>query len=162
MITMLLGGLWHGAGWTFVFWGGIHGMAICINHLWRKTKINLPKWINWLLTFNVVNLAWIFFRAENFDKAMSIIRAMGDVSTFYVHNRHLGKYFELFATKHEVLISSKVYFAIMFLILFSGIVIKERKIEKLHPYISVVVLGGMFIYCVLKFGTISEFLYFQF
>ncbi|MCQ2381172.1 MAG: MBOAT family protein [Acidaminococcaceae bacterium] len=162
MITMLLGGLWHGAGWTFVFWGGIHGMAICINHLWRKTKINLPKWVNWLLTFNVVNLAWIFFRAESFDKAMKIIRAMGDVSTFYVHNKYLGKYFELFATRHEHLVTPKAYIGIPLLILLSMFVLQEKKIEKLNPYISAVVLGGMFIYCVLKFGTISEFLYFQF
>jgi len=73
LITMFLGGLWHGAGWTFIFWGVLHGVFICINHLWRKTKIQLPKFINWLLTFNAVNLAWIFFRANSFESAMNIV-----------------------------------------------------------------------------------------
>ena len=43
MITMLMAGLWHGAGWTFIFWGGLHGLYICINHVWRKAGRSLPK-----------------------------------------------------------------------------------------------------------------------
>jgi alginate O-acetyltransferase complex protein AlgI len=51
LMTMLLGGLWHGAGWTFVLWGGLHGLYLCINHGWRKLNVSLPKLFAWLLTF---------------------------------------------------------------------------------------------------------------
>ena len=163
MITMLLGGLWHGAGWTFVFWGGIHGLAICVNHLWRKTKIVLPRWFSWLLTFNVVNLAWIFFRAENFDKAMTIIRATGDWSTFSLYSERLARYCSLFATGNPIhIISSKACVGILLLIFVAMIEIKERKIEKLPVYVSALVLVGMFMLCISKFSAVSEFLYFQF
>ena len=68
-MTMFLGGLWHGAGWTYIFWGCLHGFYICINHLWRKTEIIIPKFLGWFITFNAVNFAWIFFRASDFDNA---------------------------------------------------------------------------------------------
>lgn len=81
MITMLLGGLWHGAGWTFVFWGGLHGLFLIINHGWRRlwhTKID--RWWSLLiakaLTLFSVALAWVFFRAETFDGAIRIFKGM--------------------------------------------------------------------------------------
>lgn len=76
MITMFLGGLWHGAGWTFIFWGILHGIFICINHCWRRLSVALPEWLSWLLTFNAVNVAWIFFRAEHFSDALNVLQAM--------------------------------------------------------------------------------------
>ncbi len=76
MITMLLAGLWHGAGWTFIFWGGLHGLYICINHVWRKAGWSLPKPTGWLVTFMAVNIAWVFFRADDFGTAFAVIQAM--------------------------------------------------------------------------------------
>ena len=76
MITMFLGGIWHGAGWTFIFWGILHGVFICINHLWRKFNIYLPVFVSWFITFNCVNIAWILFRSENIYDAVNIILAM--------------------------------------------------------------------------------------
>ncbi len=74
MLTMLLGGLWHGANWTFLIWGAMHGGALVADHLWRATKSfarvsEQPsvKAVYWLLTFHFVCLAWIFFRAPSFD-----------------------------------------------------------------------------------------------
>ena len=76
MITMLLGGLWHGAGWTFVIWGGLHGMYLVINHLWRKTGLLLHTYICWLMTFLAVIVAWVFFRADSVDSAIKILKGM--------------------------------------------------------------------------------------
>ena len=86
MITMLLGGLWHGAGWTFVLWGGLHGAYLCINHLWHDFRQslghNLKKSHWWsrglgcLLTFFAVVVAWVLFRAENMSAAMIMIKTM--------------------------------------------------------------------------------------
>ena len=72
-ITMLLGGLWHGAALRFVIWGGLHGAALAINKIWRSLtgnsgdKSKLLKLAGIILTFNVVSFCWIFFRAENME-----------------------------------------------------------------------------------------------
>ncbi len=81
MITMLLGGLWHGAGWTFVLWGGLHGVYLVINHGWRRLfPVNqsgrLRKSFGWLLTMLVVVVAWVPFRAESMEGAMQMLTAM--------------------------------------------------------------------------------------
>ncbi len=79
MITMLLGGLWHGAAWTFVAWGAIHGIGLCIERAvgWRPTS-RRAQWFGRLLTFNVVCLAWVFFRADSFGRAWQILRRLFD------------------------------------------------------------------------------------
>jgi D-alanyl-lipoteichoic acid acyltransferase DltB (MBOAT superfamily) len=82
MITMLLGGLWHGANWTFVVWGGLHGLFLIVNHFSREVlKFTLPKPIAWVLTMMAVGLAWIFFRAENFTVAIAMIRSFKNFSS---------------------------------------------------------------------------------
>ena len=75
MLTMLLGGLWHGAAWTFVIWGGIHGTALSAER-WGRDRfpgVQLPKWLAWLITFHVVCLAWIFFRSPDLSTAFDMI-----------------------------------------------------------------------------------------
>jgi D-alanyl-lipoteichoic acid acyltransferase DltB (MBOAT superfamily) len=82
MIVMLLGGLWHGAGWNFVIWGGLHGCYLMVNHAWRvwrgdkRSPGMLANVASTALTFLVVTVAWVFFRAENFPSAINIISAM--------------------------------------------------------------------------------------
>ena len=72
MIVFLLSGLWHGAGWGFVIWGALHGIAMTAQRLWGD-KISLPKWLTWALTFVFVNFAWVFFRAENLGQALALL-----------------------------------------------------------------------------------------
>jgi D-alanyl-lipoteichoic acid acyltransferase DltB (MBOAT superfamily) len=87
MITMLLGGLWHGANWTFVCWGGLHGLYLMINHAWggiaeRSTALTKLRgtWCfalgAWALTFLAVVIAWVFFRAPNFTAALDLLASM--------------------------------------------------------------------------------------
>jgi len=73
LATMLLGGLWHGAAWTFVAWGGAHGIALAINHAWRRRGYSLPPLLGWLATFVFVILAFVPFRAESFAAAWHIL-----------------------------------------------------------------------------------------
>jgi D-alanyl-lipoteichoic acid acyltransferase DltB (MBOAT superfamily) len=70
LLTMLLGGLWHGAAWTFVAWGGIHGLVLALE---RATGWRPGKWLGRLVTFHVVCFAWIFFRADSFTRAGEIL-----------------------------------------------------------------------------------------
>lgn len=85
MLTMLIGGLWHGAAWTFVVWGGLHGLYLVVN---RAFDVLAKKWMPavitwlpfrifaWALTFLSVVAAWVFFRATSFDSAFTILKAM--------------------------------------------------------------------------------------
>src|SRR5690606_5144020 len=65
---------------TFVFWGFLHGVAISIERLFRRTKIKLPKILSWILTFGFVNAAWIFFRATSWQDAMKVLKGMAGMS----------------------------------------------------------------------------------
>ena len=76
LATFIIGGIWHGAGWTFVFWGFLHGVAIVINRMWRLTSIKLPTVVAWFITFNFVNVAWIFFRAKEWSDATKVLTSM--------------------------------------------------------------------------------------
>jgi alginate O-acetyltransferase complex protein AlgI len=74
--TMLLGGLWHGANWTFVAWGGLHGIALVVNHLWETLGFRLPRGIAWLLTLLFVMTGWVLFRSPDFRHAGQVLAGM--------------------------------------------------------------------------------------
>jgi D-alanyl-lipoteichoic acid acyltransferase DltB (MBOAT superfamily) len=82
--TMLLGGLWHGAGWTFVIWGGLHGFYLIVNHFWQAARERLGferttvvgRAAARVLTFLCVVIAWVFFRAESYQSALAILNPM--------------------------------------------------------------------------------------
>lgn len=87
MITMLLGGLWHGANWTFVIWGGLHGLYLLVNHAWRMTaaksdplerlrRSRAGRGLGWALTFLAVVVGWVFFRAPGLSVAENILNGM--------------------------------------------------------------------------------------
>ena len=77
MITMVLGGLWHGAAWGFVLWGALHGTGLVVERFLRG-RLDAPAWLRWLIVFNLVVFGWILFRAENLDLALAFIRQLGD------------------------------------------------------------------------------------
>ena len=92
MITMLLGGLWHGASWNFVIWGFLHGAALVAGRIWERfrgpSKAKPSIWgqvVRVVATFHFVCFAWIFFRAETFAKAMAVLRQLGE-GTFHANN----------------------------------------------------------------------------
>jgi alginate O-acetyltransferase complex protein AlgI len=83
MITMLLGGLWHGAGWNFLVWGGLHGLYLCINHLWQawrgaegKFRTGFAEAFSWAITLIAVVVAWVFFRARTFSGAWQMLSGL--------------------------------------------------------------------------------------
>ena len=90
MLTMVLGGLWHGAGWTFVMWGTLHGLYLVINHLWRalrqraghalERETTLGRGTARLITFVAVVVGWVFFRAASFTDAVAILRGMAGLN----------------------------------------------------------------------------------
>jgi alginate O-acetyltransferase complex protein AlgI len=79
LITMLLGGLWHGAAWTFLVWGAIHGAVLAAERALRGRfdTGRVPAWVGWLVTFHVVCLAWVFFRAPDVGTAFEVLGRLG-------------------------------------------------------------------------------------
>ncbi|MAG94634.1 MAG: membrane-bound O-acyltransferase family protein [Planctomycetaceae bacterium] len=105
MLTMLLGGLWHGAGWNYVVWGGLHGAYLCVNHAWSA----LCRQMGWIrgkdalgwklaggcLTFLAVIVGWVFFRSADFNSAGTVLQSMvgvhgWDVATGFNRSEALG------------------------------------------------------------------------
>jgi len=109
MTTFIIGGLWHGAGWTFVFWGFLHGIALVINRVWSRFGLRLWGWFAWFITFNFINIAWVFFRAESWSDALYILHSMccGSYtpSLEYAHLFNylisLGEYFRVDGTEYR-------------------------------------------------------------
>jgi alginate O-acetyltransferase complex protein AlgI len=98
MITMLLGGLWHGAAWTFVAWGALHGFYLCINHAWshfvpmpHPRLAPLARLAGFVLTFAAVVVAWVFFRADGIAQALSILATMADPSHIVLGSGEIAK-----------------------------------------------------------------------
>jgi uncharacterized membrane protein YagU involved in acid resistance len=93
---MALGGLWHGASWTFLLWGLIHGAYLTINHLWREYYSNgakkylserLYKVICWNITFVAILVAWVFFRATSFSSALLMLHSMFDFGSIAIPSK---------------------------------------------------------------------------
>jgi alginate O-acetyltransferase complex protein AlgI len=102
MATMLLGGLWHGAGWTFIVWGGLHGLYLVINHGWQALRVKLcqdperplslpMRVISVLLTFLAVVVAWVVFRANNIGAATAMLKAMAGFNGIVLPDTWLPK-----------------------------------------------------------------------
>ncbi|MER2000628.1 MAG: MBOAT family O-acyltransferase [Lysinibacillus sp.] len=145
MIIFFVSGIWHGAGWTFIFWGLMHGVAMCINRLWQMKGLHLNKYIGWFLTFMFVNLAWVFFRAGSFSQAFEVLKAMlglngiGTLSTIPAVCIVLGMIVAV-AFKNTIEMS------------------KNFKPSFLYALFIAVI----FIYAIFNLNEVSEFLYFNF
>jgi D-alanyl-lipoteichoic acid acyltransferase DltB (MBOAT superfamily) len=77
MITMVLGGLWHGAAWTFVIWGAFHGGGLVAEHAWRG-RVRTPGWVRWAVTFHLVVFGWVLFRSQDLDLFAAFLSRLGD------------------------------------------------------------------------------------
>ncbi len=170
MITFILGGIWHGAGWTFLFWGILHGLALVVYRLWSKVGIRLWRWLSWLITFNFVNIAWVFFRAREWDDAFKVLGAM--FSLEYVVLPHqlasvlsslsengvvFGK-FENMVDRGEAMA-----FVVVGFIIVLGYKNSMEKLETFRLTTKTALISSlMFISAVLSLSKMSEFLYFNF
>jgi alginate O-acetyltransferase complex protein AlgI len=177
LATMLLGGLWHGAGWTFVIWGGLHGSYLCINHRWRKLNISMPKFLGWMLTFLSVVVSWVLFRAITFGDAAAILKAMLGMNGVIVPGSPLGRLSALTALGIEIkpwkdlayipeVFGNKLFCFIVLIALLLCVAFlpnSQEILEKHKPNwkwaIGVGIVGSL---CLLSLNRVSEFLYFQF
>ncbi len=161
MITMLLGGLWHGANWKFIFWGGMHGLGLVVDKLWRKiTRGRLEgnffaRILGWFITLHFVVALWIFFRADSFSTAWLMIQRVFTafdwtiVPVFY-QTRSLFVWLLVAAVLIHAIPSSRF-----------------SKVEQAYirtPFLVKAVAFILLIQCILQLHTseVQPFIYFQF
>lgn len=152
LVTFLIGGIWHGAGWNFIFWGLLHGGALVVHRIYSKFDYRMPKIVAWLLTFNFINIAWIFFRAKDLNDAFAIIQSMFSPLSC-LNALHL----EQINANSGIFIWLAAAFIIIFLKNSSEIAHKFR--PNLFYFFFTLLL---FITAYGKLNEISEFLYFNF
>ena len=154
MVTMLLGGLWHGAGWNFVIWGLLHGAAMVAHRLWEKFNISIHKTLAWVLTFNFINLTWVIFRAETWEDAWKILKAMIGMNeinlVYYEYFPDIGPF--LFAL---------LTIALLALILFPKNSNYYRDNLQFNKK-ALLVFSILYLTVFLNLSSTSEFLYFRF
>jgi alginate O-acetyltransferase complex protein AlgI len=173
MATFLIGGFWHGSGWTFIFWGFLHGLATIIHRVWQKLGFKMHFILAWFITFNFVNIAWVFFRAKEFKGAIKVIRGMMGLEGFILPYRLAGKlaflggYGVEFGNPFEnTQIGGIITVAFVLLIIFLAVIIMRNSnevMERLKPntkYALIVVF--MAVWGILSLNKVSEFIYFQF
>lgn len=158
-ITMLLGGLWHGASWTFIIWGALHGLYLATERFLRENIATRDWFDRWpfkvamaLLTYFLVNITWVFFRAQSFTEAQSMLASM----------------FGLVSNGEKVLYLNELIPAF---VVIAGMVLthwlmrsttKEAVIAKTPQWLVGAVWGFMLFMLVISQGSDSAFIYFQF
>lgn len=155
MLTMVIGGFWHGANWTFLVWGFIHGSVLTIEKFFKDKGVDLLRFkvLKWLFTFAVVNVAWIFFRAKDLHEAKVWLKKV-----FLLEGEPLTWDVMHIATRDK-----DRFFACLILGLLMAFFAKNTWEIKFKPHWTrAFILAFLFILCLGFMGEESAFLYFQF
>ncbi|WJY26223.1 MBOAT family O-acyltransferase [Sporosarcina trichiuri] len=153
-IIFLISGFWHGAGWTFVIWGILHGVASIIARVWKRSDRQLPKIWAWGITFLFVHLAFVIFRAPDMTVALQVFKAM-----FGFAGLHLTGVYSVF---NESLLWLGFYLLIgLGIALFAKNSVQIMQTEKRTPLMMAFVILLLY-YSAMQLQRVSEFLYFNF
>ncbi len=170
MATFILGGLWHGAGWTFIFWGFLHGAALVIHRAWKNLGFTMNAILAWFITFNFINITWVFFRAKEWDDAIKVLKAMFGFSGIEFSSKYaeklafLNDYGITFGEwLHHINGNKSVSWILIGLIIVlatkNSMQLRESfKPNKWYLIFSIVLM----MYAVSNLNKLSEFLYFNF
>ncbi|MDO9304118.1 MAG: MBOAT family O-acyltransferase, partial [Sulfuricurvum sp.] len=157
--VFLIGGLWHGASWMFVIWGALHGSAIVIHRVWKQLGLSMNKFLAGFITFNFINITWIFFRAKEWDDALRILKAMVGIDCAALTEIHRLK--ELFPSIG--MSSYTLPFLIAAFIITYGFKNSSAYHTHFNPDKKMLLLSILFaVYAVLNLSNVTEFLYFNF
>ena len=150
--TFLLGGLWHGAGWTFIIWGAMHGFALMLHRMWQNLGLKMPTLLAWFVTFNFINIAWVFFRANSFEDALKVLYGMFGFLGFNLYED-----------------IAFVYIMIAFIVTLRSYNVTELVEKKYFGKYTFFITALLFLFALLQMFNItissdkvSEFLYFNF
>lgn len=171
IVVFLVSGLWHGANWTFILWGAIHGIASVLTKMFEKTIKKIPKAIQWLFTFAFVNIAWVYFRAPSVSAANLLMKKVFSLNigknTVFDINRLFG-IFNAVGHGVEKLAQIPTYiYAFLYVVIFIFAVLKMRntneKIDRFKPtIINLLITALILAVSVISLSSVSIFLYFNF
>jgi len=167
MATFILGGLWHGAGWTFVFWGFLHGFALVLHRFWKALGFTMNSILAWFITFNFINISWVFFRAKEWDDAIKVLKGMfgGDLilpTKWQYFNFDFIQYSNIWLSNiyADKYILAELIFGLFIILYFKN----TRELSysfKLNIY-TVIFISFVLLVSFLNLGGVHEFLYFNF
>ena len=171
-ITFLIAGLWHGASWMFVMFGGLHGLALVVNNYWNKYRFRLNGVIAWFITFNFVNIAFVFFRAKEWEDAMKVLSGMFNINEIIFPNQLETKLYFLkgygvnFGEWAPALGASPltiiwILFGFFLVLMFKNSIEHLNNLNIRLKYILTVFCLSFSLYYILS-GAYSEFIYFAF
>jgi alginate O-acetyltransferase complex protein AlgI len=179
-LTMILGGLWHGAAWTFVVWGGLHGFFLAINHTWRALGGSMPRVLGWLLTTVAVLFAWTFFRAESIASGVGVLEGLIGLNGAVLAAEHrflfgeLAPVLQMFGVEFEGLPAVRIRYFLLFPLLFLLVLafppthqifghdVKNLTGKMEFSNWKIFASGIALALGVIGVGSGSEFIYFQF
>jgi len=176
LITFFIGGIWHGAGWTFAIWGLLHGMAAVVLRIWRGFDIRMPKILAWFLTFHFVNAAWVFFRAKDPGQALAILKPMffgpipswGSLMDFFSNQSGFLAMYGVTIGKSKFALGLNTEIALLIIGSFLLVLLSRNSMEMVSRFrptlvraaaVSSLLFFGMI--CLFKEKTVG-FIYFQF
>ncbi|WP_320034555.1 MBOAT family O-acyltransferase [Halarcobacter sp.] len=87
----VVSGFWHGAGWTFIAWGALHGIALVTHRIWKDFGFNMNKYLAWFITFNFINITWVFFRALSWEDAVKVLKGMVGLNGIVMSDKYAQK-----------------------------------------------------------------------
>lgn len=170
--TFLIGGIWHGAGWTFVVWGLLHGLALALHRAWSNFGLRMNMLLAWFVTFNFINITWVFFRAKTFEEALNVLNAMFNPAKLVLPG--------LVASKLAFLTEFGVTFGGVFnhlkdpnavvnwmIIAFILVLVFKNSMRYINGgfkpnYFNLSIAIVLIITAIFNFGSYSEFIYFNF
>lgn len=167
VITMAICGLWHGAGWTFLVWGTLHGFAVALCAYWRRLRWPMPRALGWVLTFAFVSLSWVVFRASDLKASVRVYRSLFSVLPWtplvaWWRTSGLELVRRPLAVWSPETDSGRLALLISVLLLFTSsysFVIARR----MKPTLTTATVGAVLLtVCVLRFSSVSHFLYYFF
>jgi len=149
--TFLIAGIWHGAGWTFIFWGFLHGMTLVIHRAWSKLRFKMNIVLAWFITFNFINISWIFFRAKEWDDAIRVLQGMFSLQELSIYQEYINNESIDF-----------IYLILSILLLLSSRISSYNLVSNKINIYNTIITALMFTISILSIHRISEFLYFNF
>lgn len=173
MIVYLVSGIWHGANWTFILWGALHGFFSCLNRMFKKQWVKLSEVTRWAVTFMIVNILWIIFRADSVSSAILFIKKIFHLSDFSIR-QELNDCFQLteFKVAAEELsflnyLSSQITGFYLWLFILGGFFIvlnfRNSREAEFKPTVGKALTVVFFmLWSVVSLAGISTFLYFDF
>ena len=163
MAVFLVSGFWHGAAWTFILWGALHGAAQALNRVFKRQWENLHTAFRWMVTFLFVNLTWVIFRSESISQAKLFLKRLLDFGNMQINPSFMDSFkmveLPLWLTEHRVFTVLGLYGAVLCLVMNA----RNMGETELRPtFLRGAGTAVLLVWSVLSLAGISGFIYFQF